>query len=258
MRLNRVVLVSSVLPAKFDWRKIASLPHPRVREVRNEIGGLDPIQFLLRIVGILPTFLHLGLSGSEGFQEVQGLVHDAEIPHLRCRTCDASKTRIHNFRMEQFLHSDQFITPGHAKDIWRPYLFGVCPGQYWDFINDCVTYSSYLKAQYYGPEESSLRESLLHERHDWSRGAQLFDWLAFSLDLAAERVGVDKEDISDDHLLGALFIFVHLVADARDQCERKERGETLNDMQLDQCRSIDPLVASFELQRHLELAFQGH
>jgi hypothetical protein len=93
--------------------------------------GAELAKFLL-----LPGF---GSSGAFGFSERSGVVHTVRTPNEPCASCasGSADVTIHNIVFPEYTHSDHFVGVGHTES-WLPYLWGIDPGEFSDFVDMCV------------------------------------------------------------------------------------------------------------------------
>lgn len=63
------------------------------------------------------------------------------------QACSSGRTaKIHNVRVPEMGHSEMFITTGHAETFWLPYLWGLEPADYRDFVALCESAATSEKA----------------------------------------------------------------------------------------------------------------
>ena len=96
IKLGRIVLVGSILPAKYDWEQILTDKLRAFEEVRNEQGKRDS---LVSLAGTLGWHRRdVGDSGVSGFKGKPSFVHHATGPLEPCDQCQtgSSFARIHN------------------------------------------------------------------------------------------------------------------------------------------------------------------
>lgn len=146
LRFDRLIFIGCVLPRSFDWNSIYSRSttkkKPVFRDLRNEVGGRDwVVSFAGMLAKILPAS-GVGIAGRKGFlADKREYVHDVTNSWTVCEHCTdkASKLTIHNIPLDQFEHVDQFRSPRYAEKFWLPYLWGLHPSEYEDFLESCVS-----------------------------------------------------------------------------------------------------------------------
>ena len=123
VRLENVILVSTVLPRNYPWRSILGEMPPKVRKVRSEYGKSD---FVVRAVGWISWLVRdLGNAGLYGFFDLQNWVHTLSSPSQGCLYCYGRDVPapVHNVPLVEFGHSDQFLSSKHAQMLWLPYVW---------------------------------------------------------------------------------------------------------------------------------------
>ena len=80
------------------------------------------------------------MAGFAGFHEIPNFIHSIGSPNSACTSCKppAPAAVIHNVKSPECGHSDVFIGPGYAAAFWLPYLWGIDPPEYQQFIERCV------------------------------------------------------------------------------------------------------------------------
>jgi pimeloyl-ACP methyl ester carboxylesterase len=143
-RLRRVVLTGGVLPVCFNWKRVLDRPGAPFT-LRNEVGKRDLVSLAAGLT--LPFALGLGASGVIGFWKGVGLwrglllwqlgtrVYPVTDPYDACSTAGAKQ--IQNVRLEEYTHSDHFISPLHAETFWLPFLWGMAPRELALFLSSC-------------------------------------------------------------------------------------------------------------------------
>lgn len=140
VRFDRVIFAGSPLPVTFNWAKILKKNPGAFSDMRNEIGDRDLVISLAGKVGRVAKFV--GEAGAKGFQESEHLVHKLGLESAcdRCRTLreqGLSQARIHNVTWS-YSHSEWFVANGHAVNLWLPYLWGIEPAEYIEFVERCL------------------------------------------------------------------------------------------------------------------------
>jgi hypothetical protein len=134
--LGRVVLAGCVLPTRFPWRRILASNRYAFEAVRNDVAKKDPIPRLAHWFGCGL----LGPAGCEGFAFDAGLIHNLSSPYGPCERCrHGAAARIHNAYYDAHDHNRYFKTPDHAFAFWLPFLLGIEPTEFQDFIMFCRT-----------------------------------------------------------------------------------------------------------------------
>jgi pimeloyl-ACP methyl ester carboxylesterase len=98
--LDRVILCGSIVDSRFDWAGL--IANGRVRKVRNEVAGKDPVVRLFR------------------FRLMRRLV-----PHTGPTGVDRFTTKAEGFEQQsfpQFKHSSHFVADAHCRKYWIPFL----------------------------------------------------------------------------------------------------------------------------------------
>ena len=168
-RHDRVVLIGSILPQKFDWMALwrAATPNRRpFRFIRNEHSQRD---FVVGLAGTFRIFSgRCGPSGKTGFVSC-GLpplaVHDVPNAWGPCPNKSAlceTEPILHNHDLPHHDHNAWFLMSDHAKMLWMPYLWGLDPADYIAFVHACHEVEL---AHYRGDfRQAELLASELHNR----------------------------------------------------------------------------------------------
>lgn len=141
-QFDRVIFLGSPLPCNFDWQRILDQNPQAFQQLTNEAGMEDRVIRLAGAAGKI--FTHLGDAGRKGFAGPSTFVHDLEESPQRCSECaemvrrGGTPARLHNLVWSRYQHHDWFIGKGHHANLWLPYLWGIEPGEYSDFINLCL------------------------------------------------------------------------------------------------------------------------
>jgi hypothetical protein len=130
VRLDYLILAGCVLKRATPWSEYLRNNPRVVRRVRNEMAVQDLVAKLAVVFyGLFPG---LGYAGVAGFKE---LSHDVDT-HSGCGIeCTAL---VHNVRLPKSGHSDVFVGRGHAQRFWLPFLWGLDPSDYEDFMEMCL------------------------------------------------------------------------------------------------------------------------
>lgn len=137
VRLGRIVLVGCVLPRAFPWATLhkTSGTGPKFFEIRNELARRDYVVCSAWLMSWL--IQGLGIAGFCGFKGGPPLIHDLADPDVACAGCRTGVAPIHNVVSKYLGHSDTFVGSGYAETFWLPFLWGIEPTEYQDFLNHC-------------------------------------------------------------------------------------------------------------------------
>jgi pimeloyl-ACP methyl ester carboxylesterase len=138
IHLGRVVLVGCVLPRSYPWQNLAGLAGKyKFLDVRNEVGQKDIVVWSAWMMSWL--IRGLGVAGLRGFKPKPDFVHTLSAPGTSCPAGASCSAKVHNM-LSQFLgHSDAFVGSGYAETFWLPYLWGIDPREYQQFLLFCKT-----------------------------------------------------------------------------------------------------------------------
>lgn len=129
IEFHKIIFLGSALNPKFNWNKIAG----RRFELVNEYGSADLAVKFAKWIFWRPL---LGDAGSIGFSSPN--VHTVAQPFADCSDCSRDRRHnLHNVLLENFRHSDYFLSDGHAQSIWLPILWGYTPRAYKSFLDLC-------------------------------------------------------------------------------------------------------------------------
>lgn len=151
IRVDRVILVGSVLDTDFAWDKLSVVDGERpVRQVRNEAGGRDRV---VEWAGRTQLWPFKGLLGGIGFGAAGRLgfislgVHNVNNSLDYCEACrtreERAVPRVHNVHLPFFHHSDAFAAFERAERFWLPFLLAIDPWEYWEFRRLCAKAMAY-------------------------------------------------------------------------------------------------------------------
>ncbi len=171
-KLDRIVLVGAVLPRKFPWSKILDVKPEAFTEVRNEVGQKD---WVVKLVGATKWFvLDLGNAGSKGFVGAEEMVHSNTEPSASCSSCSPTVPHalIHNFMLKEYLHSDCFLGPKHARDLWLPFLWGYAPQDFQEWLKFCWS-ATYMLQEEREEYTVFVKKKLLDRSWSWTSGKDL-------------------------------------------------------------------------------------
>jgi hypothetical protein len=142
---HQVILIGGALSEEFDWTRLVhdDEGQTRIRQVRNEHGGRDPVIRLLTMAGAWGRRHHLGTAGFTGLRHREGRppVHSVADVREACARC-AAPARLHNYLFTGYRHSDYFIAE-HARLFWLASLLGLTTRDYADFVEACRAASHY-------------------------------------------------------------------------------------------------------------------
>jgi pimeloyl-ACP methyl ester carboxylesterase len=133
----RIILVGCVLPTHFPWNLLRAVglgTELKYSAIRNELARKDYVVWAAWVVS--PIVRGLGRAGFVGFGQGSGLVHDLSSPIGKCSKCDEKEGLIHNVPSD-LGHSDTFVSSGYAETFWLPFLWGIDPAEYADFVRLC-------------------------------------------------------------------------------------------------------------------------
>jgi hypothetical protein len=175
--LGRIVFVGSVLPRSFPWNRMRGVPgtSDKFLEVRNELGGADYVVWIAWAASAL--IRGLGLAGLRGFA-TSDLVHTVGDPRARCAQCHERPAPIHNVLSADLGHSDTFVNSGYAEWFWLPFLWGIEPHEYHDFVKLCTAaaalereWSEQTRTSNHVDQRLATIEDELHRRQwRWTQG----------------------------------------------------------------------------------------
>lgn len=128
---DSVVLIGSPLPRQFEWTPLLYREtvdqqkglDERVSRVRNEVGGLDSIVWL---IGLAPYPRDLGGGGIWGFQSSTTRTHKVQIGgSVSCSLCNGPcRGAFQNIFRQHWQHSSAFLHRRHAIREWGPLCLG--------------------------------------------------------------------------------------------------------------------------------------
>jgi pimeloyl-ACP methyl ester carboxylesterase len=186
LRFERIVLVGSVLPTTFNWRALHRRQPLRFTEVRNEIGMSDCVVWL--VTWMQKIARDLGVAGLRGFVGKKRDVHNSRRPWGPCHPCLLTQQRplIHNVFLAKYRHSTWALGPGHASELWLPYLWDLSPHEFNAFVECCRDAAyAYQEKRW---QELDKAEHLLRDRTwTWTRGHTLETFLGDEVDSLTSR-----------------------------------------------------------------------
>jgi len=134
--VGRVILVGCVLPRKFPWpacRAVGLDEGFKCLSVRNELSRRDVVVWIAWAMSWV--VLGLGRAGLVGFKGP--LTHKVDDPGRICDSCSEHPVLVHNIVSKYLGHSGTFVSSGYAEVFWLPFLWGVEPAEYADFLKYC-------------------------------------------------------------------------------------------------------------------------
>lgn len=179
---QHVVLTGCVLSQRFNWDRLWKHRGDGARPflfVRNECSREDNVVML---AGRAAIFTGLGRAGELGFEASRRPeappVHNVPGPWGRCsassRECDTAPM-IHNFALQDYAHSDVFLSGDHARQLWLPTFWGFDPSAFKDFVIRCAELIERNTSPLLS-EAMGLYEDIGDERYPW-----------FSIDVSAPK-----------------------------------------------------------------------
>ena len=136
--LGRIVLVGCVLPWDFPWHDLPAVgigPVYKYLEVRNELARRDIVVYLAWLASLV--IRGLGRAGFGGFGGPVPPKHQVGRPEELCPSCPSPGVVIHNVMNRYLGHSSTFVGTGYAETYWLPFLWGIEPPEYYDFLDHC-------------------------------------------------------------------------------------------------------------------------
>jgi pimeloyl-ACP methyl ester carboxylesterase len=200
LSFQKIIFIGSVLPSTFDWKTIQTERNAFV-EIRNEKGLRDQVVPLLRWVRWIAR--DLGAAGIGGFQGDPTYVHDEQSAWGPCPTCVSGSAPIHNVALEDFLHSDTLLGPGHARRLWLPYFWGYAPREFDEFVRLCWK-AAYLKQEELLNELAPVEAELRARAWTWTSGtieayiSRYLDKLANKSAKRAKAIAAHRDKIIDE------------------------------------------------------------
>jgi hypothetical protein len=185
--VGRIVFVGCVLPRNFPWSKLIGLGGAKGHqflEVRNELGRKDIVVLMAWMMSWL--IRGLGIAGFSGFKGPPELIHTTDAASGSCGDCPTGGLApIHNVVSGDLGHSDTFVGSGYAEVFWLPFMWGIDPNEYKDFLELCNLaaglereWSSSARAGgHVDPRLVNIETLLLARSWKWS-GGKFGDFLA--------------------------------------------------------------------------------
>jgi pimeloyl-ACP methyl ester carboxylesterase len=220
LRFERIVLVGSVLPTTFNWRAVYRRKPRRFEEVRNEIGMCDLVVWLVMWMQVIAR--DLGVAGLRGFVGEKRDVHRSSRPWDPCRVCALMHRRplIHNVFLAKYRHSTWALGPGHASELWLPYLWDLSPREFNEFVVCCRDAAFAYQEQRW--QDLDDAENRLRDRTwTWTRDRTLETFVGAEIDSLTSRPQTRHADVIRDQratVIEDAFIGVYLaIADAYEE-----------------------------------------
>lgn len=163
-QFDRVILAGAVLPAWYNWAKLFNLNPGAFSRLRNEVGRRDWAAWLTLLT--FPLCMGLGCSGVLGFSRRGGRkpaaveIHRVESPYGPCPNCRSSAVAVDNVRIQEVTRRDEFIKIDHAETFWLPFLWGIEPLEYQDFVRICSVAWELQRENLEHPDLRTLGEEL--------------------------------------------------------------------------------------------------
>jgi hypothetical protein len=217
--LDRVVLVGSVLPRRFDWQTLRSKGREGFGVVRNELGTRDFVVWLARWTRWFAW--DIGDAGLRGFQGES--VHSTGGPWLTCDVCGDvyPAGSVHNVPLVELAHSDAFLGPGHIRRLWLPFLWGLPPGEFGRFEDLCFGAAySLQEGQYW--EFNRIVGVLGESKWAWTEGSSTRDFVWFCLHEELKHRGKKIEERDQALVTEILGVMCGYVARASEEEEEDE------------------------------------
>ena len=176
-RFGDIIFAGCVLPRDWAWNKVRESNPCSFDRVRNEVGTRDRVAWLAYAGrSVLPGF---GMAGSRGFID-GGFVHTMASPNSACTACAAADAPVHNVMCEDFSHSTVFSTQAYIAYFWLPYLWGIRPSEYSEFLELCLA-ARENERRNDRPMLRCTEEVLLNREWAWAGSRTLREYLAMHL-----------------------------------------------------------------------------
>jgi pimeloyl-ACP methyl ester carboxylesterase len=178
-RCSSIVFAGSVLSREFPTRRLTQQSEMTFQEIRNETGLSD---WVVKSAGMVRQLVpDLGDAGLRGFTPDGIHIHDLDAPDEMCDACKASgehpKWLIHNVKIQNYAHSDQFITPQHALRFWLPALWGIDAPEFRDWLELCQVASQAGYGGIPGKAAPAAENVLLARRWSWADDVTIHDFI---------------------------------------------------------------------------------
>jgi hypothetical protein len=225
LTFSKVLLVSSVLPPDFPWARIVDKRPRSVRSVRNEYGTSD---WVVKAVGRIRWLARdLGPSGDVGFEQVTGLIHTCLSPVASCAVCSNHPVRVHNVPLEEYGHSEVFLSRRHARELWLPFLWGFPADEFNQYLENLRQTAEALRDKRWNDAEDII-DSLYESRFTWTHGLTLQESLR---DIVQARVRLGRQlphGVSEDQVISETRLLLPFAAaDALAESVRPDPDENI-------------------------------
>ena len=177
-RFANLILAGCVLPTDYPWQRIAVSNQDRFGFVRNEVSGRDMVPALARLGARLRLLPGFGPAGCNGFDEVVGLIHTVSSLSAFCAKCviRGAAVAIHNVVSDEFGHSSVFDSPSYASSFWLPFLWGIEPSEYANFLELCFAAEEHHQARNW-LAYSIAEQGLLDTEWGWAGNVTLRNYI---------------------------------------------------------------------------------
>lgn len=226
--VDRMVLVGSVLSCRYKWGNLLDTK-PVPFTVRNETGKRD---LVVKLAGLVSWVARdIGDAGLKGFTKTGGVVHDAKTVWGLCDECvDADEfVAVHNVPLDEFRHSTHFLSDGHARSLWLPYLWGYIPEEFYLYLRLCREGVQLMQERRWA--DLADVEQVLHEGiWTWTKGQSLSTYVKRSVEhyLSDPRRAalVRQPDPKIDEIVEEAIQLVYLaVVEATSEATKPERRD---------------------------------
>jgi pimeloyl-ACP methyl ester carboxylesterase len=237
IQLGNVILVSTVLPRSYPWKRILTENPMGARNVRSEFGRSD---IVVRAVGWISWLVRdLGNAGLRGFLEVEDWVHTSSSPITACLVCGgrAVPVPVHNVPLREFGHSNQFLGRRHAQLLWLPYLWNFGVGEFSQYLEVCLKVTRLESEERFSDADIIIRD-LWAKTYSWTSGQSLNDYAKGLIAARVARGSGLKGGLSIDDVFRESKYRLHLVtALAVEECSRSGQ---VNEWK---ARALNPAIA---------------
>jgi len=235
-RAENVVLVGAILPRSFPWSSILTERRSSVRKVRSECGLSDNV---VRAIGLIRLFVRdVGTAGNRGFYEGVD-VHSVQGPMETCALCTAeSQAVVHNVRLRDFGHRDQFLTRNHARSLWLPFLWNLEVEEFISFVDACDLAAKHQANRLYFEAELVIDE-MWSRTYSWTGGRSLEAYVRSEIAARIKHPGWKPTAPSVSTLADLVKFGLHNVVSDADR-EHLSQSSTLNERV---ARTLHPHIA---------------
>jgi hypothetical protein len=136
---------------------------------------------------------------------------------------------VHDVFLAKYRHSDWALGPGHARDLWLPYLWGLSPREFNEFT-ECCRDAAYARQEKFWQGLDAAEGRLREQPWSWTQLRPLETFLAAEIESRAQRsdrtiaeiLRRDRADIVRD-----AFTFTYvIVAEAYEESSNLEAEST--------------------------------